>query len=135
MTGLPLSPADLAVTALTPPPATRLPGETFSLTATVKNNGTEPSPTTTTKFNLVNALVNPTKTKNLKGVQIVDPLAVGATNATAVTVEVYGDTDPGTLLPPGLRGWRKAAPREQRRPTIASPRRPRSPCRRCPTSS
>jgi subtilase family serine protease len=98
VTGLPLSLADLAVTALTPPPATRLPGETFSLTATVKNNGTGASPATTTKFNLVNALVNPTTTKNLKGVQLVDPLAAGATNATEVTVEVYGDTVPGTYF-------------------------------------
>ena len=98
VTGLPLSPADLAVTALTPPPATRLPGETFSLTATVKNNGTGASPSTTSKFYLVNALVNPTISKNLKGVQIVDPLAAGATNATAVTVEVYADTVPGSYF-------------------------------------
>jgi subtilase family serine protease len=98
VTGLPLSPADLALTALTPPPATRLPGETFSLTATVKNNGTGASPSTTTKFNLVNALVNPTTTKNLKGVQIVDPIAAGATNATPVTVEVYADTVPGNYF-------------------------------------
>ena len=100
VTGLPLSPADLAVTALTPPPATRLPGETLSLTATVRNSNsaTGASPITTSKFYLVNAVVNPTTSKNLKGVQIVDPLAVGATNATAVTVEVYGDTVPGSYF-------------------------------------
>ena len=101
VTGLPLSPADLAVTALTPPPATRLPGETFSLTATIKNSNsaTGPSPTTTGKFYLVNALVNPTISKNLKGVQIVDPLAAGAINATAVTVPVTV-TIPSSV-PPG----------------------------------
>ena len=98
VTGLPLSPADLAVTALTRPPATRLPGETFSLTATVVNNGTGASPSTTSKFYLVNALVNATIRKNLKGVQIVGPLAVGATNATAVTVEVFEDTIPGAYF-------------------------------------
>jgi subtilase family serine protease len=42
--------------------------------------------------------VNATVRKNLKGVQIVDPLAVGATNATAVTVEVYSDTVPGSYF-------------------------------------
>ena len=46
----------------------------------------------------MNAVVSPTTTKNLKGVQIVDPIAVGATNATAVTVEVYGDTVPGSYF-------------------------------------
>ena len=46
----------------------------------------------------MNAVVNPTTTKNLKGIQIVDPLAAGATNATAVTVEVYGDTAPGSYF-------------------------------------
>jgi subtilase family serine protease len=101
VTGLPLSLADLAVTTLTTaltPPATLLPGETFSLTATVKNNGTGASPSTTTKFNLVNALVNPTTTKNLKGVQIVGSIQAGFFDATPVTVEVYGDTVPGTYF-------------------------------------
>lgn len=98
VTGLSLSPADLAVTALTSPPPTRLPGETFALTATVKNNGTGASPATTSKFYLVNALVNPTLRKNLKGVQPLGPLAAGATNATPVTVEVYADTVPGNYF-------------------------------------
>jgi subtilase family serine protease len=100
VTGVPLSPVDLAVTALTPPPTTRLPGETFPLTATVLNHGTEASPSTTTKFNLVNVdpLVILNKTKNLKGVQIVTPIAAGTSNATEVTVQVYPDTDPGTYF-------------------------------------
>ena len=99
VTGLPQSPVDLAVTALTPPPGTRLPGEMVVLTATVRNHGTEASPTTTTKFNLLNVDPSaPIKTKNLKGVQIVAPIAVGASNATEVTVQVYPDTDPGTYF-------------------------------------
>jgi subtilase family serine protease len=99
VTGLPLSPADLAVTAVTPPPGTIVAGDTFPLTATVKNNGTGASPSTTTKFNLVNEdpLVVP-RTKNLKGIQIVGPLAAGATDATEITVEVYSDTIPGRYL-------------------------------------
>jgi subtilase family serine protease len=98
VTGLPPSLADLAVTALTPPPATRLPGESFPLTATVQNHGTETSPSTTNKFYLVNAVVNPTVRKNLKGVQLLNPVAAGATNATPVTVEVYADTVPGNYF-------------------------------------
>lgn len=96
VTGLPLSLADLAVTALTPPPASKFPGETFALTATLRNNGTEASTSTTTKFNLVKT--TGTLRKNLKGVQIVGPLAAGATNATAITVEVYEDTVPGSYV-------------------------------------
>jgi subtilase family serine protease len=99
--GLQLSPADLAVIALTPPPATRLPGETFSVTATVKNSdsatGASPDPTTT-KFYLVNAVVNPTTSKNLKGVQLVGSIPKGGVDATPVTVEVYADTVPGNYF-------------------------------------
>lgn len=92
--GLPLSDADLAVTALTVPPATRLPGETFEVTASIKNHGSGPSPATTTQFNLL-SVADPTKSKNLKGVQSLPAVGAGQTNATAVTVEVYSDTAPG----------------------------------------
>jgi subtilase family serine protease len=98
VTGLALSPADLAVTALTSPPPTRLPGETFALTATVKNHGTGASTATTSKFYLVNAVANPTLRKNLKGVQLLGPLAAGATSATPVTVEVYATPIPGNYF-------------------------------------
>jgi hypothetical protein len=46
----------------------------------------------------VNAVVNPTVRKNLKGVQLLNPVAAGATNATPVTVEVYADTVPGNYF-------------------------------------
>jgi subtilase family serine protease len=95
VTGVPVSPADLKVTALVvpPPPASFLPGQAFPLTATVENHGTGASPSTTTKFYLVNAANLRTI---LKGVQIVDPVAVGVPNTKPVTVQVY----PGTA-PPG----------------------------------
>jgi subtilase family serine protease len=96
--GLPLSPADLTVTALTPPPAPRLPGEPFTLTATVQNHRTDASPSTTSKFYLVPTAGTVTPRKNLKGVQILGPLAAGATNATPVTVEAYSDTVPGSYF-------------------------------------
>ena len=134
VTGVPLSPADLAVTALTAPPAARLPGETFPVTATVKNHGTGPSPVTTTTFYLVNARVNPRR-KNLKGVQLVDPLAAGATNATAATVEVYSDTVPGSYFLQACADGAKELHEVNEGDNCLTSPTGRSPCCRCRTSS
>jgi len=71
-------------------------GDPFPVTATVQNHGTGASPSTTTKFNLVNAAG--LRVQNLKGVQIVDPVAAGATDATEVNVSVYSETPPGTYF-------------------------------------
>jgi hypothetical protein len=42
--------SDLVVTAVTDPPVGALPGASFPIAATVKNQGTDPAPATTTRF-------------------------------------------------------------------------------------
>jgi subtilase family serine protease len=84
---------DLGVTALTNPPATALPGESFSVTATIKNLGAAMAPTSTTKFSLSSD--GKTPTKNLKGVQIVPALPATASFSSAATVAVGPGTPSG----------------------------------------
>ena len=67
---------DLVVAALTDAPTSVLPSETFTATATIKNQGVAASAASTTKFNLVSA--DGLTRKNLKGVQSVAALAAGA---------------------------------------------------------
>src|SRR5262249_31593130 len=83
--------ADLIVTSLTDPPATVLPGDSFSVTATVKNQGFVSAPGTVTKVYLVGNV-----RKNLKGIQDIAPLAFNQSDGPTVTVAVYSDTVPGT---------------------------------------
>jgi subtilase family serine protease len=85
---------DLVVTALTDPPATALPGDSFPVTATVKNQGTGAIGTSTTKFYLVN--VADSSRKNLNGLQSVPALPAGESAAPSATVVLYSDTTPGT---------------------------------------
>ena len=81
------------VSALAPPPSEALPGDSFVVTSTVKNQGPASAGPTVTKFFLV-PVSGPVK--NLKGVQTVDTtLAPGATATPPVTVAVYSDTLPG----------------------------------------
>ena len=95
VTGPSLSPAPLALTALTDPPASALPGDAFEVTATVENYGTGASPATTTTFYLLSA--SGTR-EPLRGVESVPGLAAGATNAVPVTVALHGDTAPGSYV-------------------------------------
>ena len=95
VTGIPVSPADLAVVSLTEPPTLALPGDTLQLTASVQNGGTGPSAPTSTAFYLLNAAGQ--RVKNLKGVQSVPTVAKDATvTPTAVPIAFYSDTLPGT---------------------------------------
>ena len=75
-------------------PESVLPSQTFTATATIKNQGVAASEASTTKFNLVSTGGQPTK--NLKGVQSVEALPAGAVGGPAVTLKVYSDTAPGT---------------------------------------
>ena len=90
---------DFVVTSVTNPPATALPGASFSIDFTVVNQGTVANATASltqisTKFYLV---VGNTK-KNLKGgVQMLDlPFGAAETRTRSLTVEVYSDTAAGT---------------------------------------
>jgi len=90
---------DFAVTAIGNPPATAVPGDSFTVSVTVTNLGlgaavpTASVTTAVTKFYLV---AGSTK-KNLKFVQTIPlPFAAGATQTDDVTVGVYSDTVPGT---------------------------------------
>jgi subtilase family serine protease len=85
---------DLVVTALDPAPVTALPGESFTVNTTVRNQGTVGGGASLTKFFLVST-TGPIK-KNLKGTQNVPALAASATESTPVTVAVFSDTVPGT---------------------------------------
>jgi subtilase family serine protease len=82
---------DLVATGVTDPPASALPGDSFSVTATIKNQGVAAAGGSTTKFFLVGAV-----RKNLKGVQTILPLDSGASDGPSVTIAVYSDTAPGT---------------------------------------
>jgi subtilase family serine protease len=95
--GVALSTADLVVTAVNNPPATGVAGDTFSITANVRNDGSGPAPATQTKFFLFGGPGGTTR-KNLKGVQAVPGLTGGASAAPAATVEIFSDTIPGTYV-------------------------------------
>jgi subtilase family serine protease len=84
---------DLKVTALTNPPSTALPGETFAVTATVKNGGGAEAPTSTTTFSL--SKDKKTATKDLKGVQLVPALPATAFFTSVATVAIVPGTPPG----------------------------------------
>ncbi len=84
---------DLGVTALTNPPATALPGESFAVTARIKNQGAADAPASTTKLSLLNP--DDHTTKDLKGVQVVPVLAPGGSSEAEATVAVAPGTPPG----------------------------------------
>jgi len=94
---------DLVVTSVSSPPADANPGDSFSLTVVVTNQGTAatsvpPQSDNATTFNLVPVPGGVPK-KNLKGIQIVKtPLAPGESDGASVpvTVAVFSDTLPGT---------------------------------------
>ena len=89
---------DFLVTSVSDPPATALPGDSFTLDITVKNQGTKANETASvlqisTRFYLV---VGTTK-KNLKGIQMFDlPMEAAESRSATLTLEVYSDTIPGT---------------------------------------
>ena len=85
---------DLVVNSLVSPPGEALPGDSFVVTAEVKNLGPGAAGASLTKFFLVPA-TGPNK-KNLKGAQTVGPLGPGASEAPSATVAIYSDTVPGT---------------------------------------
>ena len=84
---------DVVVTALTNPPSTALPGDSFAVSATIKNRGAAEAPASTTTFSLLSP--DGTTTKDLKGVQIVPALPAGATSAPGATVAIAPGTPPG----------------------------------------
>jgi subtilase family serine protease len=84
---------DLVVTSVSNPPATAVPGDSFTVTATVKNQGILASPGTVTKFYLVGSV-----TKNLSGIQDIAPLAPAASDGPTVTIALFSDTAPGTYV-------------------------------------
>ncbi len=86
---------DLVVRELSEPPASALPGQSFVVTARVRNRGLGPmDASTTTRFFLVNT--TDSKRKNLKGEQTVPPLGAGLGFASATTLAIFSDTLPGT---------------------------------------
>lgn len=93
--GLPLTNADLVVSLFNPPAATAFPGDPIELTATVKNQGSEASPATISKFNLVGT---GGARKNLKGIQNVPGLNAGGSSAVPITLQIYADTLPGAYF-------------------------------------
>jgi subtilase family serine protease len=84
------------VTAVTDPPATALPSASFSIAATVANQGTDPAPATTTTFYIVNTSTG--IKKGLKGGQSVPALAPGTSASPVVTVTLYAETFAGTYF-------------------------------------
>lgn len=95
-TAFPKAKSDLVVTALTDPPATAVLGDSFTITATVTNQGSAAIGASLTKFFLLSTS-GPTR-KNLKGLQSISGLAPGASDGPDVTVAVYSDTAPGTYF-------------------------------------
>jgi hypothetical protein len=90
--------ADLVVTAVTNPPSPALPGDSFVITATVKNQGTGGALASVTKFFFVpptGPITPTTPRKNLDGGQNVASLGAGASASSGVTVEIFSDTVPG----------------------------------------
>jgi subtilase family serine protease len=84
---------DLGVTALTNPPETALPGESFAVTATIKNQGAAVAPASTTKFSLSSD--GKTPVKDLQGVQSVPALQATEVSAPVATVAVGPGTPSG----------------------------------------
>ena len=85
---------DLVVTSLTKPPSAALPGQSFAITAAVKNQGLGPSALSATKFYVVS--VDGLIKKNLKGLQNIPELAAGASANPTVTIKIYSDTLPAS---------------------------------------
>jgi subtilase family serine protease len=90
--GLAQAKPDLVVNSLVSPPGDALPGDSFVVTASVKNTGTGAAGASVTKFFLVPATG---LRKNLKGVQTVGALGANASAAPPATVTIYSDTIPG----------------------------------------
>lgn len=86
--------SDLVVTGVTDPPADMLPSSTFTVAATVLNQGVDPAAASTTSFWLVN-VANGAR-KSVKGGQSVGALAPGASASPAATLSLYSDTVPAT---------------------------------------
>ena len=89
---------DLGVTALTSPPSTALPGESFVVIATIKNQGAAPAPPSTTTFSLISQ--DGQITKDLKGVQSVPALPATAIVAPVATVAVRPLQSPSGVYDP-----------------------------------
>lgn len=85
---------DLVVREISDPPLSGLPGDSFAVTARIRNRGQAGAAESTTKFFLAST-TNPTR-KNLRGVQTVPALGPGLAAESTVTVELFSDTLPGT---------------------------------------
>jgi subtilase family serine protease len=86
--------SDLVVTAVTDPPADVLPSSTFTVTATVLNQGADPAGASTTSFYLVNPTTG--TRKSLKGGQSIGALAPGESLSSGAALTLYSDTIPAT---------------------------------------
>ena len=124
--------SDLVVTAVTDPPATALPSASFQIAATVKNQGTDPAPATTTSFYLVNTSTG--IKKSLKGGQSVPALAPGASDSSVVTITLFSDTIAATYFVQASRRRAEERVGRGRDEQLRQCRGRRSPCRRCRTS-
>jgi subtilase family serine protease len=89
---------DFVVTSVSDPPASALPGASFTLDVTVKNQGTVANATASlTQISTKFYLVVGTTQKNLKGILMLDlPMAAGEIRSETLTLEVYSDAIPGT---------------------------------------
>jgi hypothetical protein len=89
---------DLVVTAVTNPPGTARPGGSFSVTATVKNQGLASAGSSTVRYYLSLDGVQGTGDKLLSGSRSVASLAVGASSTGTVTVTIPSSTVSGTYF-------------------------------------
>ena len=100
--GIVQSSGDLVVTDVPNPPAHALPGAPLTLTATVRNQGSEAAPATVTTFYLVNTSSGARKNvKNPAGTSGLATPALapdGEVTPPAASFSVYGDTAAGTYV-------------------------------------
>jgi alpha-tubulin suppressor-like RCC1 family protein len=89
---------DLVVTAVTNPPGTARPGGSFSVTATVKNQGLASAGSSTVRYYLSLDGVQDTGDKLLSGSRSVASLATGASSTGTVTVTIPSSTVSGTYF-------------------------------------
>jgi hypothetical protein len=99
--------ADLRVSSLTNPPATRADGGSFAVTDTTANKGTAAAPASTTRYLLSLNTTKGTGDVLLSGARAVPKLAVGATSKGTVTVTIPVGTKAGTYYLLGCADDRK----------------------------
>jgi subtilase family serine protease len=90
--------ADLVATAVSDPPAAAVRGTSFPLTDTVKNQGTAPAGTSTTRYYLSLDTVKSTSDVLLTGSRPVGSLGPGASSSGSATVTVPTATVAGSYF-------------------------------------